>query len=92
MCHERGEREQKARRLIDRAKRCIELLGTTLAQVPDDDSATEKLSRMSEIMTGLEALVDGISQLMCHASSANDDLPSKTVVGPSQSPPRGGFR
>ena len=94
MCEERGERAQKARKLIDRAKRCIELLGTRLAQVPDDDSATEKLTRMSEIMTELEGLVEGISQFVTeeNAAGASRDLPASSVTAPSESPPRTGLR
>ena len=93
MCQERGERAQKARRLIDRAKRCIELLGTNLAQVSDDDSAAEKLRRMSAIMTELEGLVEGIGQLVTgHANGANEELRASTVATPLQSPPRPGVR
>jgi hypothetical protein len=91
MCEERGERAQKARRLIDGAKKCIELLRTKLAQVPDDDSAAEKLTRMSEVMTELETLVEGIGQLATgHASSADDDRPVSKVAAPAESPPRSG--
>ena len=92
MCEERGEGAQKARRLIDRARRCIELLGTKLAQVPDDDSAAEKLTRMSEVMTELEGLVEGISQLVMeeNGTGADEERPSRTVVAPP--PPRTGLR
>jgi hypothetical protein len=90
MCDERDENAQKAGRLIDGAKRCIELLGTKLAQIPDDDSAAEKLMQLSEIMTDLEALVDGIGQLVTRHARGAEDLSVSTVAAlpsPSSSGP-----
>jgi hypothetical protein len=77
MCDEHA---QKAGRLIDGAKRCIELLRTRLAQIPDDDSAAEKLMQLSEIMTDLEVLVEGIGQLATGDACGAEDLSVSTVA------------
>jgi hypothetical protein len=48
---------------------------------------------LSEIMTELEALVDGIGQLaMGHASGADEHPPGNLVAAPSQAPPGTGQR